>query len=262
MAVTRSTRAADALWMDSAGCAATVGLSRACSTRRLAPLAQALAGTLLAVLAIAAPHASAGAPLNPAADGAYYAEAEVVSVSPRYGWREVSEPVEQCVYTGSTSLRHRQYRHDDYRHDDRHGGGRAAAGIVGGLIGGLVGNQFGGGDGRKALTVLGALLGASVARDHVDRRNETHSRYRDRRYEDSRHYHSRNSVHEHVSGPERRCTTTLDTRRERGLQGYDVTYRYQGVTLHKWMDEHPGDTVPVHVAVEPRGSGSRSESIH
>ena len=37
-------------------------------------------------------------------------------------------------------------------------------GLLGGLVGGLVGNQFGGGNGRKALTVIGALAGSSIAR--------------------------------------------------------------------------------------------------
>lgn len=35
----------------------------------------------------------------------------------------------------------------------------------GALIGGAIGNQFGGGSGRAVATVLGALIGGSVARD-------------------------------------------------------------------------------------------------
>ena len=45
------------------------------------------------------------------------------------------------------------------------GDGSATNELVGGLIGGAIGNQFGGGNGKKALTVAGALLGASIAHD-------------------------------------------------------------------------------------------------
>lgn len=42
----------------------------------------------------------------------------------------------------------------------REGGGNA---IVGGLLGGLIGNQFGSGNGRIAMTLVGAGTGAAVA---------------------------------------------------------------------------------------------------
>ena len=40
---------------------------------------------------------------------------------------------------------------------------------VGYVIGGVIGHQFGGGNGKKALTVVGSLIGASVANDHSRR---------------------------------------------------------------------------------------------
>jgi uncharacterized protein YcfJ len=38
--------------------------------------------------------------------------------------------------------------------------------IFGGILGGAIGNQFGGGSGKKVMTVAGALLGASIANDN------------------------------------------------------------------------------------------------
>lgn len=42
--------------------------------------------------------------------------------------------------------------------------------IAGAVIGGVIGNQFGGGDGKKLLTLGGALAGGSVANRLADRR--------------------------------------------------------------------------------------------
>ena len=45
--------------------------------------------------------------------------------------------------------------------------GQASTGdtIVGAIIGGAIGNQFGNGDGKDAMTLFGALMGASLAHD-------------------------------------------------------------------------------------------------
>lgn len=187
--------------------------------------------------------------------GGYYAYADVVDVTPRYGWHEVSEPVVQCVEPApSARYGHRDdyrvHRHD-YRnhHDDRRdhsGSGEGAAGLVGGLIGGLIGHQFGGGNGKTALTIAGAALGASVARGYVRERRDV-DRYR-REWQGSE-WRERYE-------PVGQCAQTYRTRRVRGVNGYDVTYRYQGATFHKWVNEHPGDVIRVRVDVEPVADGS------
>lgn len=41
--------------------------------------------------------------------------------------------------------------------------------LVGAIIGGAIGNQFGGGSGRDAMTVLGAIVGADVANKNGSR---------------------------------------------------------------------------------------------
>lgn len=208
----------------------------------------AAAPVLLIMLAAWPAPAAASQADNPPGGG-YFAYADVVEATPRYDWHEVTEPVAEC-----TEVRHdrgyRDYHDDDYRssernhryddhryrydrHDRTEGG--VAAGIVGGLIGGLIGHQFGDGDGRKILTVAGAMLGASIARDHV-------------RADSGRYPHHVSDTHIHDV---RHCTESRRTRRVRGVNGYDVTYRYQGGVFHKWMETHPGEVVRVHVAVAP-----------
>ena len=188
-------------------------------------------------------------------DAGYYVYADVVEVSPRYGWHEVTEPVRECVelaperHFGWQDRSYRRYyddRRPGYRHEPRHHAGEGAAGLVGGLIGGLIGNQFGGGNGKTALTIAGAAIGASVARDHV-RRSE-HD-YPGRSYRDHHGYEPYADARAVMS-----CTESERTRRVRGVNGYDVTYRYQGATFHKWVDEHPGDAIRVRVDVEPVAS--------
>jgi uncharacterized protein YcfJ len=218
---------------------------------------------------------AAGAAAGDVESDSYLTYAEVVSVTPHYGWREVETPVSHCedVPTGWRSHDGRAGfggGADGYRHRYRDGGDRhrhgndAAAGLVGGLIGGLVGHQFGGGNGKKALTIVGAALGASIAQDHVRRsRHDGDGRYghgyddryaygyNDRYgYDDRRGHGYRDRVadgHRVV----RRCRETVTTRQVRGIQGYDVTYRYQGRIFNKWMNDHPGDRVRVHVDVAP-----------
>lgn len=223
----------------------------------------AAAAALLPLALLLAVPAMAGTTVAAPESASYTVQADVVRVSPRYDWREVTEPVRHCVevadpyprgslpphryarYSGY-GYRDHGYRDHGYRDDRRNyryrdGGAETAAGLVGGLIGGLIGNQFGGGNGKTAFTVAGAMLGASIAGDHV-----RHSR---------RHRHDLGdagpAAYAFPERTSRRCTETTQIRRVRGIDGYDVTYRYQGRTFNKWMHEHPGNTVPVRVAVEP-----------
>ena len=51
------------------------------------------------------------------------------------------------------------------------GGGTATGTIAGGVVGGILGNQIGGGRGRQAATILGALGGAAVGSNQQQRQN-------------------------------------------------------------------------------------------
>lgn len=159
----------------------------------------------------------------------YLAWAEVVSVSPRYRWEDVAEPVRYCETLRTEPLGPSRY-YPEHRSRPTPG-----AGLLGGLIGGLIGNQFGGGHGRTALTVAGAALGASVARDRTRYRPYDEIGYRS--VDDTRVV--------------RRCTESNRSRLVRSMDGYDVTYRYHGRTFHKWVADEPGDKVVIEVAVEP-----------
>lgn len=46
---------------------------------------------------------------------------------------------------------------------DRPRSGLSADGVVGAIVGGVIGNQFGGGDGKTAMTALGAVIGNNMA---------------------------------------------------------------------------------------------------
>ena len=108
--------------------------------------------------------------------------------------------------------------------------------IAGGVIGGVVGRQFGSGNGRDAMTVLGTLIGASIG--HEAGRREHHD------YDDYGHARVR-------SHPIERCETHYTTREERELDGYRVTYRFAGREYTTRTQEHPGNRIRVRVDVTP-----------
>tara|TARA_B100000780_G_C20962143_1_gene384065 strand:- start:334 stop:753 length:420 start_codon:yes stop_codon:yes gene_type:complete len=69
--------------------------------------------------------------------------------------------------------------------------GQASTGdtVFGALLGGVIGNQFGGGKGKDAATILGAIVGADVANKNskkpgsVQRQCQIETRYEERRRE-------------------------------------------------------------------------------
>jgi uncharacterized protein YcfJ len=85
---------------------------------------------------------------QPAVSGSYSDTATVISVEKIYRTHTIREPYQDC------------YIKEFYLHQ---GDGSAVNEIMGGILGGLVGSQFGNGDGKDAMTVAGALLGASLA---------------------------------------------------------------------------------------------------
>ena len=129
---------------------------------------------------------------------------------------------------------YRDYGYDDGRHystysERRHGPGAA---IVGGILGGLIGHQFGGGNGKDLLTIGGAVAGAALA-DRAARgrtpRDVIRRPRREQRYQS--------------------CWTESKPQTINSIQGYRVTYAYQGRTFSRVMDSHPGDKVHMNVQV-------------
>jgi uncharacterized protein YcfJ len=115
-----------------------------------------------------------------------------------------------------------------YRRDN------TGAAILGALVGGALGNTVGDGDGRRAATVAGAVIGGSIAANNARRRGG----YVEAGAAVRRDY-------------ERRCEVRTDYRSDEQVVGYDVTYDYHGRIGRVRTDAHPGDRIRVAVDVRP-----------
>lgn len=60
--------------------------------------------------------------------------------------------------------------------ETRKGQASGVGAVAGGVLGGLVGNQFGKGDGRKAMTVVGAV-GGGLAGNEIEKNRKSHTVY-------------------------------------------------------------------------------------
>ncbi|MBK6598228.1 MAG: glycine zipper 2TM domain-containing protein [Proteobacteria bacterium] len=162
-----------------------------------------------------------------------YDYARVVDVDPIRTRVRVRTPQQECW---------QETRYDGARgySNDRP---RPAAGsmILGSIIGAAVGNQIGSGDGRRAATVAGAIIGSAVGHDAAARRDARQSTdYRDAYYDNrGREY----SVE--------RCETRYRDDWEERIDGYRVTYEYNGVRQVTRLPYDPGDRLRVQVNVRP-----------
>ncbi|WP_324317183.1 glycine zipper 2TM domain-containing protein [Povalibacter sp.] len=105
-------------------------------------------------------------------------------------------------------------------------GGRT---LLGGIIGGVIGHQFGSGSGRDAATIAGAAIGAGVG------------------YDSARRAHGTSTTQEVVQ----RCEVRYQDQYEERIDGYRVTYRYNGREYTTRMPYDPGSKIRVRVAVAP-----------
>lgn len=159
-----------------------------------------------------------------------YDYARVIDVDPIIRRVRVSVPREQC-FQDTVYEQADVYEPTGYRDGSR---GSAGPMILGGLIGAAVGNQIGSGDGRRAATVAGALIGTAVGHDVGHRRD------------DRRHVRAVN-----VPRTIERCETTYVDDYEDRVEGYDVTYVYEGRRMTTRMPYDPGDRVRVRVDIYP-----------
>ncbi len=153
----------------------------------------------------------------------YYVDAPVLSVDPIVTEQLIERPIEHCTEYRVPRHQYRERRHREEK--------RLVPSLVGGILGGLVGNQFGGGSGRKILTVVGAVAGSSIANNVAAERRARRS----------------------YAHPERRCHTTYERERVETIDGYHVVYEYAGETFAKRVDTHPGEHVRVRVEAELEG---------
>jgi uncharacterized protein YcfJ len=158
-----------------------------------------------------------------------YDYADVINVDPLYRDVRVSVPRQECRVEV-----HEEPGGTYYRQGVRP---NPASTIIGGLIGAVVGHQLGRGGGRDAATVAGAVMGAAVGHDVARRRGAS-------------------SATEAVYVPSRRderevCRMRYEERLERQIDGYLVTYRYNGRIHHTQMAYDPGTRIRVRVSVDP-----------
>lgn len=153
--------------------------------------------------------------------GHYQDYARVEHVEPIYRVVNVPTSHEECGYEEVTR----------YRQSHASRSSSYTPMILGGIIGGVVGNRFGKGSGKDALTIAGTVLGASVGNDHNNK--------------------SRGGYAEPYRTSERRCHTVTDYREQQELEGYRVTYRYNGRSYTTQMPHDPGKRIRVEVDVRP-----------
>ena len=181
-----------------------------------------MAGYLLssaALMALSAP-AFADYERKSTSRQAHYDYARVVDVDPIVRQVRVETPVRECW----DEQRERRY--------DRRRGSKAGNVIAGTIIGGVIGHQFGSGRGNDAMTVVGSLLGAAIGADSDDSKHRS-SGYRTETY------------------PVERCDIRYETRTEERIDGYRVTYVYNGQTLTTRTNYDPGERLKVRVSVRP-----------
>lgn len=160
-----------------------------------------------------------------------YDYARVVDVDPIVRQVRVSTPRRECwVETRYEAVP----RYEPQRIAGPH---RGAAGsmILGGIIGAALGNQVGSGDGRRAATVAGALIGSAIGHDRAER---------------GRSYHAERGYEERPYDVER-CDVRYDTDYEERIDGYRVTYLYNGREQTTRLPYDPGDRIRVRVNVRP-----------
>lgn len=153
-------------------------------------------------------------------DTMYYEYADVVDVQPIVRVVRVSTPQTTCWNEPA--------RYQTYRYQDDHPS--AVPAIVGGIIGSVIGKQFADGKGKRYTAVAGGLLGAAVGQDAARRR---HARSYRAQYRSERHCEVQDVFHE-----------------EERIDGYRVTYVYQGREFVTRTAYDPGDRIRVRVQVE------------
>ncbi len=189
-------------------------------------LAAAMVLGLCATSAVAGDHRSVGRQVGrPGGYGAapvrysptQYVYARVVDVEPMVRYVTVDRPRQECW--------------EEIVREPAPAFGVAGQTVAGGIVGAAIGRQFGSGNDRDALTLIGAAAGAAVANHRAVQRQG---------------YSTRDVAVQ-------RCRTVNERFTEERVDGYLVTYQYEGRRYTMQTATHPGDRVQLAVDVRPVG---------
>jgi uncharacterized protein YcfJ len=145
--------------------------------------------------------------------GPELAYGRVIDVEPMVRYVTVDRPSQEC--------------YDDYARQPAPG--VAGQTIAGGVIGAVIGRQLGGGRGRDLATALGATAGAVIANQRAQ------------------------SILGYREVPVRRCEMVSQPVTEQVVEGYLVTYVYQGRRYTTRTATRPGDRIELAVDIRPVG---------
>lgn len=148
--------------------------------------------------------------------GAEYDYAPVTRVEPIVRQVRIETPRREC--------------YDDVRYVEERPPEVAGRTLLGGIIGGVIGHQIGHGHGQDFATVAGAAIGAGIGYDSAKRR-----------------YGTQTTREEVVQ----RCDVRYEHEYEERIDGYRVTYEYNGREYTTRMPYDPGERIKVRVAVAP-----------
>ncbi len=122
--------------------------------------------------------------------------------------------------------------------------GIGAGTVLGAILGGVAGHQFGNSSGgRDRGAAVGAVLGGVIGNNIENDTSRDSSNYRTT----TRQGYDVERVP--VSRDVQRCNTVQEYRDV--VRGYDVKFRYNGRDYTTRMDQDPGTTIAVNVAVRP-----------
>ncbi|HTU65610.1 MAG TPA: glycine zipper 2TM domain-containing protein [Steroidobacteraceae bacterium] len=153
-----------------------------------------------------------------------YDYARVVDVQPLTRQVRVSSPQRECWD---------ETRYDEPNYSPPRPRNSGGATLLGAVIGAAVGNQIGHGHGRHAATAAGAIIGASIGNAEAGRRNGYEQPPPPRAY------------------TVQRCETHYREDVQERVDGYRVTYVYNGRRGVTELPYRPGDRIRVRVDVSP-----------
>lgn len=172
--------------------------------------------------------------------------ADVIYVQPIYKNIRVREPRRECwietqqqlVGYESPRYERRQARRTNRRYS-------SSGTVVGSLIGGVIGNQISRGSNggtRAGATIAGAIIGGAVA-------NEARGNVLRHRNQPVRSSKRGAPIYKTVKVE--RCKKVSESRFEKRVQHYDVTYRYKGRTYTTRTKRDPGRQIKLQVSIAP-----------